>query len=137
MPDGDSAAERQSDASSFILLPGVTSFEQPEYPLGLVFINADSVILEGNQPLAPILPGGNMNPDRLRPAIFDRIPDQVLKQLTQLQFDSRNYRQWIMGDGSVAFADGNLQVLHRPSQDIFQVCRTEPIVTVLGHPRKQ
>src|SRR5262249_30062014 len=78
-------ADSQSDAVARIFLARVQALENNKNLLSMFSRNANSVIFDRNLTVIVHLLCGNLDHGRLALAELDRIPDQVLKQLYQLE----------------------------------------------------
>ena len=84
MPFDDSLANGQTHAGAGILCTGVQTLENHEYSVELRRIYPDTIIAHLKQPFAPALLRRDFYPRWVPSSEFNRIADQVLKHLRQL-----------------------------------------------------
>src|SRR3954451_2292338 len=80
----DLAAQRQPDPGAAVLVPQVEPLEDDEDPLRVLRVDADAVVLDGDDPVRVVVLGPD--PDERRDilaAVLHRGPDQILQQRRQ------------------------------------------------------
>jgi hypothetical protein len=83
----------------------VKTLENSKDFLPVLAIDANTIVLNGKQPLpAPCL-GGDMNLRRLAAAVTDGVTDEVLEHLLQLKIAQVNARQRGPRNGCAALID--------------------------------
>lgn len=93
----DLLADCQPDAGAGILFASVESLENNENALGVLWGDADPIVLYGEGPTVAISVGRDMNAGSFVPSELDRISNEVLEQLTQLRAVSHHRREGIVG----------------------------------------
>jgi len=103
--DPDSAAEpfehllanSQADSGALVLLSAVQTLEKDENPLKVLRIDSDAVVAHRKCPfVAAAIGDGDVYVRSRGTAIFNRVPDEILKYLRQLPVVARNGRKTIV-----------------------------------------
>src|SRR6266566_3557041 len=89
----DLSANGQADARARILLGGVQALKHLKDTFGILWSDADSVVLNGKEPLVTVWFGSHMDFRRAFVAVFDGVPNQVLEQLHKLPGICEDWRQ--------------------------------------------
>jgi hypothetical protein len=93
-PLANTLADRKAHAGSGILRVGVETFEYAKDLPVEPRLDADPVILHGEQPALILKSGGNLYPwRRTASSVANRVPDQILKQLFQLKLAHTDTRE--------------------------------------------
>jgi hypothetical protein len=110
----DFLADGEADARAGVFGAGVQPLKHLEDPLGVLRLNADAVIADGEQPALRMLRGGHRHPRRLIAMELDGVADEVLKELHELAFVGHDGRQPAMRHRRALLVDGLRQVGQRP-----------------------
>src|SRR5204863_7396433 len=114
--------DRQPDAGARTVGPGMQALEEHEYPLGVLRLDADAVVADGEAPVGAGLPrpavhprlnprlGRDLHARRLLAVEFDRVADQILEDLAQLQAVRHYGRQVIARNLAAGLGDRGAQV---------------------------
>ena len=105
------------------------ALEDGEDALGVLGIDADAVIADGQHPFVALLPGRDMNTGRRLGMELDGVPDEVLKQLRQQQFVMHYGRQRVVGNHRAALFNRRLQIGECLLEDGRAIDRLEPLCT--------
>src|SRR5579885_1919020 len=82
----DLLADGQPDAGAGVFFAGMQALEDLEDPLVVPRIDPDPIVVDGKKPLSVASFRRNVDGGRGLSPEFDRIADQILKQLHQLEF---------------------------------------------------
>src|SRR5579884_741120 len=118
----DSLTDGQANAGTGILIAGMQTFEEAKNSLLILRLNADSVVADGEDPVSVMPVRANVDGRRaLRAAVFDRVADQILKNLLQVRGAHGNEWQWIIAYVGASLVNNPRKVLPRRSQRLIGV----------------
>ena len=101
----------------------------PEQLVGILRIEAYSVIADREHPLRALAFGRNVNVRRfIGLPILQSIADQVLKKLNELHPVDSDRRQMIVGYDGVTLRNGHLEIHHRRGQHGLRIDKFRPAV---------
>src|SRR5260221_1577118 len=119
VPFDDFLAKRQSDAGAGIFLPAVQALKEDENAPEILGRDPDPIVPDRKLPFQALAFDLHLNHWRLRAAELDRVADQVLEQLGELDRVPLDARQGVMGYDCAAFFDSQLEVGKGPVQDLL------------------
>src|SRR5206468_7185881 len=106
----DLLADSQDDAGSRVFLLDVQALEDDEDPRGVLGIEADAVVADGEDPLVAFAPGRDMDEGRGLAAELDRVADQILEDLPESNRVGPECRQGVVRDDGSRLLDRLLQI---------------------------
>src|SRR5437899_652688 len=106
----DLFANRQSDARPRIFFPGVQPLEDDKDAFKVLLRNADAIIAHGKMPATRLLLHADPNLQRPFTAELNRIADEVLKKLHQLDAIAGNSRKLRAINLCSALLDGHGEI---------------------------
>ena len=84
MPLDDLLCDGKPDAAAVILTALVQALEHLKDHLGILAVDTDPIVLDVKGPLVAVSLGANVNARRVLTVKFQRVSDQILKHLRQL-----------------------------------------------------
>ena len=107
----DLLADRQANARALILLVGMQASEYVEDLILELRVDADAVVADGELPILSVTADVQVNLRRRFTAELQRVAQQVLKQLGQLEQVGPDGRQLAMRDFGSRFLDAPVEVV--------------------------
>jgi hypothetical protein len=107
---GDFFANGEADACTGILATVVKALENDEDAIALLGRNADAIVADLNGPGGALAKGGNLDAWRERGAEFDGVGDEILEELSELDFVGHYHGKSISPDVHAAFLDGDAKI---------------------------
>ena len=137
MPFDDFLTDRQADTRSGIFSARVESLEDDENAIGKLRVDADAVVANFDLPFSADVFGSDVHDRRLVTVEFDRVADEVLKQLRELGGVAHDDRQFIKNYLAAVFGDSGLQVVDGLGDDFPAVGDFEFLakISVLNYSR--
>src|SRR6266705_2149543 len=93
MPFYDLAADGQTDTRAGVFVACMEPLEHLKDTLEVLRRDPNAVVPNGENPLTPAGSGSNMNLWSVPVAVFDGVPNQILKQLRKLHCICQHIRQ--------------------------------------------
>src|SRR4051794_222277 len=106
MPLHNLLTDRQADARPWVLSTSVQSLKYVKDPRGVARVNANAVVTYGEDPLAAIRAGRDMNAKGYCTVELQRITDQVLKHRPELLALAPDCRKRVVRHRDATLFDG-------------------------------
>ena len=131
VPFDDFFAEGKADAGARIFAPAVQALEDDEDAFGVFRGNPNAVVAHDEMPAPVFFAGADVNDGRPFAAELDRIADEVLEQLRELDLIGQEGGQGIVRDLGVRLRDGDLEIEEGAAQHAIHVrgAKGRPLVS--------
>src|SRR5208282_4046790 len=123
MSFNDPFADSEADPGTRVFVPRVQSLKNFKEAIRIFFINANAVIGNRKQPVLLAFLCRYVNDGGyLGSLVFDRVPDEILEDESNLIAFSNNLGKRVICNGRIALLDCDPEVAKGPVERRFAVC---------------